>query len=150
MHVTVAVMGIESPAQRIARQITALLARRRVKNPEELIRMMVDAGIEDPPSNITIRRWINAEAKTQPRPDKLRQIAEFLGETLSEAFPERDEEQAPTVVLGGKRIALKSKDGPISPSEVERLQRVIDRLDVDEAHETHRQKTEARERRKKP
>lgn len=79
---------------RIARQLRALMDRHGCKNAravEKLMRVHAD----NPPSYTTIHRILNAEAKTQPNPETLRLIAYSLGETMSRAFPEDDDEPAP-------------------------------------------------------
>lgn len=89
-----------------------LLERHHVENAPQIEQMFVDRGDPNPVSYVTINRILNAEARTRPNPDTLQRVAELLGETLAQAFPEPDDERAPVVVVNGRRIALKALDGP--------------------------------------
>ena len=131
--VTIEVMGqAESPSQRIARQMAELMERHHVKNAPQLERMFLDGG-EEPVSYITINRILKAEARTRPNPDTLQRVARLLGETLAQAFPEPDEERAPVVTIGGRRIALKALDGPpLTQREADQLVQGSVHLDDEE------------------
>lgn len=102
----------ETPAQRVARQMAGLLDRNHVKTTRQVEQMMVDRGDAEPISYTTINRILKAEARTEPARDTLRRLAELFGESLDQAFPEPDDERAPVVLVGGRRIRLKALDGP--------------------------------------
>jgi hypothetical protein len=102
--------------------MAALLARHHVRSSRQVERMMLDRGDSDPVSYTTIDRILKATARTQPTPEVLRRVAELLGETMAQAFPEPDEERAPVVTIAGRRIALKALDGPpLTQREAEAL-----------------------------
>lgn len=91
----------------IAEQIKALMARHKIDNARELAKRTA----ETQPIAVdytTIDRWRRGEAKTEPRADKLRAVAESVGETLDEAFPEK-----PQVVVhlpNGKTVIIRAGD----------------------------------------
>lgn len=122
----------ETTGQRVARQIRALLERYDATSQEVERR----TGI----SYITINRWKNAEAKTQPHPHKLRKVAEAFGETMEEAFPETDQT---FVEVDGRRIALKAVDGrPLPRDIIEKLRH----LTIEKANDIHEAKTKLKKK----
>lgn len=117
----------ETASQRVARQMRALLDRYKA-TPQDVQKR---TGI----SYVTINRMMKAEAKTQPRPDKLRRIAEAYGETYESAFPSPADEQAITVEIGGQRFALKTQDG--KPVNRAKLAEAIRKNPIELAEQIH-------------
>lgn len=125
----------ETPAQRVARQIEAFLERHST-TPKEIHKR---TGI----SYVTINRWRNAEAQTQPYPHKLRKVAEAFGEAYEQAFPETEGEE---VQIGERRFAFKLTplDGrPVLRSEVEEM---LHRLTVERAEDVHEAKAKLKKK----
>lgn len=136
MHVRIAVMSPkETPAQRVARQVRALLDRHSA-TPQEVQKR---TGI----SYVTVNRWLNAEARTQPYPHTLRKVATAFGEDYEVAFPETEGEE---VTIGGRRLALKVTplDGkPVTRAELEEMLR---RLTVEKAEDVHEAKAKLKKK----
>lgn len=85
MHGRVATMVVQRTKQ-IAEQLRALMERHKL-TPQDIERITTKPsrpGI----SSVTVRRLLAAEARTEPRTDTLRRIAEAIGETYQSAFPE--------------------------------------------------------------
>lgn len=98
-----------SRAKAVAGQVAALLARHNLEIGELAKRVKRLGG--DP---VTVRRVAEGEAKTEPRPKTLRLIAQAVGETKEQAFPEDSEAPGPdpTIVYPeeGSALALKVLD----------------------------------------
>lgn len=119
----------ETPAQRVARQVRALLDRHEA-TPQEVQKR---TGI----SYVTVNRWLNAEARTQPYPHTLRKVATAFGEDYENAFPESEGEE---VTVGGRRLALKVTPLDGKPLTRKELEDMIKRLTIDHAEDVHEEK----------
>jgi transcriptional regulator with XRE-family HTH domain len=131
MHCMIVRMATkEPPSQRVARQLRVLLDRHDSSSQDVQKR----TGI----SYVTINRMLNAEAKTEPQPRKLRQIAAAFGESFEEVFPEGEQE---IVEIGGRRVAFKALDGKPLPRDI--LDK-IKHLTIDAAEDIHEAKRKLR------
>jgi transcriptional regulator with XRE-family HTH domain len=143
MHASVLLMATtkETPSQRASRQLQALMKRHHIGNASEFEKMMAEKGVEPLISQVTIRRILKAEARTEPERATLRRLAEFLGETYSTAFPEDDQERSYEASFGETKIAFSSKGPPLSPSAVELIRRAIEEQGVEHAEKVHAAKS---------
>lgn len=123
----------ESPVQRVARQLRLLMERHDATPQEVMKRTNV--------SDVTVRRILKAEAKTEPEPQTLRKIAVAFGESYEEMFPESEAE---IIEVDGRKIALKSLDGRPLPKDF--LDR-IKHLSVDHAVDVHTAKQSLKKKR---
>src|SRR5437868_13016282 len=93
----------ETRTQQVARQLAAMMERHGIKDSAEFERLVKKRGIRGI-DQVTIRRLLAATAKSEPRPGTLRMIAETVGETMIEAFPE--DETVTFVEFRGHKIAF--------------------------------------------
>jgi hypothetical protein len=85
---------------------------------------------------VTIRRLLAAKAKSEPRPGTLRMIAETVGETMIEAFPE--DETVTFVEFRGQKLAFMGAGlKPMTPRVVDEVLAALRATPVDRAHEIH-------------
>lgn len=92
-----------------------------------LQRAMEEKGVEPLISQVTIRRILKAEARTEPEKDTLRRLAEFMGETYAQAFPEPGQEEQ-IVEVDGEKVAIGMRamgGGPLSPATAAKVRRLI-------------------------
>lgn len=128
----VLVSAKEPPVQRVARQLKALMERHGASNQEVQKR----TGISD----VTVRRILKAEAKSEPEPATLRKIAVAFGETFEEAFPESESE---VIEVDGRKIAFKAIDGrPLTAAMLEKIRH----LTVSAAEDIHEAKKNLRKK----
>jgi transcriptional regulator with XRE-family HTH domain len=105
-----------TPARaRVARQLQALASRHKITDTEEFARRIAaEWKVSDgsKPAALTFRRWLRQENDASRA--SLRKIAEHLGETLDQAFPERDADYSSTI--SGRNYYLRTDDGlPVDP-----------------------------------
>jgi transcriptional regulator with XRE-family HTH domain len=130
MHSRIGPMATkETPAQRVARQVKALLDRHEA-TPQEVQKR---TGI----AYTTVNRWLNAEARTQPYPHTLRKVAVAFGEEYEVAFPESDAEE---ITVGGRRLAFKVTPLDGKPLTRKELEDMLKRLTVEQAEDVHEEK----------
>jgi hypothetical protein len=137
----------ETPSQRAARQLDALMRRHHIRNAAEFEKMMADRHYEPLISQVTIRRILAATARTSPEQMTLRRLAEFVGEAYAQAFPEPEDEGAVVIEVDGRKIAFKATDGgPISPSQAARIRQAVESLSVGRARDIHEAKKKLRKK----
>ena len=137
----------ETPAQRVSRQLRSLMMRHSILNSAELQRGMEKSGVADAPNQVTIRRILKMEIKTEPDRPTLRKIAEHLGETLEQAFPDPSDEAALTIEVEGRRYAFKSIDGkPVTPEHAERIRKAMAENTIERAERIHALKKTTRKK----
>jgi transcriptional regulator with XRE-family HTH domain len=125
----------ETRTQQVARQLAALMERHGIRDSGEFERLIHKRGIKGI-DQVTIRRLLQATAKTEPRATTLRLIAEAVGETMIEAFPE--DETVTFATFGDRKIAFMGADGkPMTPRVVDEIMEALRRVPPEKAHEIH-------------
>ena len=153
-HVSKAVMPpSETFAERVARQLRALMERHKIDNSAMFMRRQIRAGIEPPINELTIRRYLEKQTK-EPTRASLATLARSVGETLEQAFPTEAEEiaqkeaeknkETAQVEIDGRRIGFK---GEWRPEEVALIEAYARSLRVEDAEDAAKAKREHREKR---
>lgn len=126
------------------------MERHHISGPWEFAKMMKEKGADRPLGHVQIDRILKGAMQTEPELDSLRRMAEFLGESLSRAFPEPEDEDALVVEVAGRKFRLRAEDDlPVSPTLEAEVQKALAKVDVAGAHEVHKAKQEHR-RKKAP
>ncbi len=95
-------------SERIAKQLRDLMQRHDVSNAAQFARLVGQKKDSATVDQVTIRRILKGEVKTEPDPETLRRLCEALGEDYDVVFSDRHQV---VVSIAQRQIGIKALDG---------------------------------------